>query len=128
MGNLLTFDFWFNYDFVALLPIYEKLLYASVILFIILTVVGAILKRKKNIYTGLWLNIYYLAFTNAIIGLILAFFYFEQISFFSARAWLLFWFVEIIIWLIDIAKQILKVFKKKPDLTAEMEYNKYLPK
>ena len=128
MGNLLTFDFWFSYYFVDLLPIFLKLFIASIIFFVILTIVAFILKRRKNLYAGLWLNIYGFACTNAVIGLILSFFYYEQAVFFSARIWFLFWALEIVLWIISIVKLLIKIPKNKKEIEAQMAYNKYLPK
>jgi hypothetical protein len=126
--NLLSFDFWFNYRFLALLPIFEKLFYGSVVLFLALTIFFFFWKKKKSLYTGLWLNCFNFSLTNFIVGVILLFFYYEQVAFFSARVWLGIWAIEIVIWLINIVRHLLRIPQKKRQLKAQMDYNRYIPR
>jgi len=128
MQNLLAFDFWFNYDFVPLLDLFRNLFVGSVILFIVIAAVFSFLARRKNLWTALNLNLYYFGLTNAIVGLVLLFFYFEQVPFFSARAWLLLWAIEIILWVVSMILQACKIPVARRALEEKKKFDKYLPK
>jgi len=79
------------------------------------------------LYAALWSNFYYLFLTNAVVGLILAFFNYEMVPFLSARFWFLLWGAGLVVWLIFIGKIITKIPQKRAQLEKEKEFKKYLP-
>lgn len=106
-----------------------KIILAMVLALLLLTIATAVVKKKwlKSIYAGFWNNIYYFFLTNFIIGLFIIFFNYEMVPLLSARFWLLFWGVGIIIWLVFVYKIIIKIPQKKALMEKEKEFKKYLP-
>jgi len=129
MNNLLTFKYWFNFNPGNFLPVVERTLQIIIVILIILTLIFALMKSRlrKNIYVRLWQGLYYFSLTNAIIGSVLLFFNYETLPFLSARFWLLFWSVSMIIWLVYIYKLIISLAKKKIMLEKEKQLKKYIP-
>ncbi len=104
MGNLLSFRFWFNASFLPLLPLWNVIFMATLILFASAGVVFLVLKIKAKSKRKLWSEIFDFTLANTVIGLILLFVYFEEVRFFSARVWFLLWFVEILAWAYKVFK------------------------
>ena len=127
MQNLFTGNFWFDKQPPALLPLFENLLTGLVVIFVIAVFVFARLKKKKNPYQKTWQELFNFSLTNAFIGLILMFFNYETIAFFSARFWFLIWALIIIVWLVFIVKQIKKIPERRKAIEKEKELKKYIP-
>lgn len=127
MTNLFTFKYWFSVNPGALLNLGFNLLLALTIVLLILGLVTIVLKRRKGIYRGVFNSLYDFSVANFILGLIFLFFHYENIPFFTARFWLAFWAIGIVLWLYFIFKKIKKIPEKKKEIEAEKEKNKYLP-
>ncbi len=127
MTNLLTLSYWFNLRPESLIPIANKLFIVFIILLIFSAVCSLLVKRKVKLYRRFFQRIYNFSLTNIILGLILFFFNYESLPFFSARLWLGLWAIEIIVWLLFIVKALKTIPKKKKKMEEEKEFNKYLP-
>jgi uncharacterized membrane protein SirB2 len=127
MTNLLSWFFWFNLRPPSLLPIFNNIFIAWLLILLLIAVLSIYFKKKKKIYKSFWKNLYNLSATNLIIGLFLFFFNYQQAPFLSARFWLIIWGLIIIIWLFFIIKNLKKIPKKRKEIEAEKEFNKYLP-
>lgn len=127
MNNLLNLSFWFDLRPPALLPIFNYLFIAFIVLLLILMIASFKLKDKKKAYKGVFISLYNFSFTNTIIGLIFLFFNYQRVPFLAARFWFLFWAILIIVWLYFIYKKIKKVPILREKLQAQEEFNKYLP-
>ncbi|MFA6994819.1 MAG: hypothetical protein WC249_00170 [Patescibacteria group bacterium] len=127
MKNLITLDYWFNLRPEALLPSTQNAFMALVISLAILALIIAVTKNRGGIYRGFLNRLYSFCLTNAAIGLLLLFFNYEVIPFFSARFWLGFWALLMLIWLIFILKKFKNIPIKKKKLEEEKELKKYLP-
>jgi len=129
MGNFLTLNFWFNLRPGVFSGLSFKIVSGLVISSVILAILAAIGKKRwaKSLYAALWSNFYYLFLTNAVVGLILAFFNYEMVPFLSARFWFLLWGAGLVVWLIFIGKIITKIPQKRAQLEKEKEFKKYLP-
>lgn len=127
MNNLLTWQFWFNLKPEPLVPFAQKSLIALIIVLLILTIALAILKKKGGIYRGFLKRLYNFSLSNTLLSLIVFFFNYEMIPFFSARFWLGLWILMMLIWLIFITKNLGKISIQKKELEHEQELKKYLP-
>lgn len=128
MGNLFTPRFWFNYYYLPLVPWFKIFLVAFTLALVILAVIMFIYKRRKDSFAPLRANFYNFFLTNAIVGLFICFFNYEEVPFLGARFWILFWAIEILVWLWFLFKQ----FRRLPQLRQKQEeqkkFRKYLPK
>jgi len=127
MNNLFTWNFWFATKPGALMPWAQKLFIGFIVLLAILALLIAIKKKKGGIYRGLLKRLYGFFFGNALIGLILLFFNYELVPFFSARFWLGLWVIGMLIWLILILRNLRSIPEKKRQSDQEKELKKYLP-
>jgi uncharacterized protein YacL len=127
MKNLLTWKYWFTVNPEPLTALAFKVLIAIIVLLLLAAVVTAIYKRRSGLYRGALKRTYNLAAVNFIIGLIILFFNYETVPFFSSRMWLGFWALEMIIWAIFIIKGLRAIPKKRKELEAAKELKKYLP-
>jgi len=127
MQNLFTWSFWFKTNPGALMPWAQKLFIALIILLAIAALIIALIKKKGGIYRGLLKRLYGFCLGNAIIGLILLFFNYELVPFFSARFWLGLWIITLIVWLILVLKNLRVIPEKKKQSDQEKEFKKYLP-
>ncbi len=127
MNNLITLKFWFNSRPPKLLPAFQNILYAIVVVFIISTFVFAKLKKKKSIYQKIYSKLFDFSVSNSVISLFILFFNLETIPFFSARAWFILWIIEIVIWLLFIFKDFKKIPKKRDEMKKKEEFKKYIP-
>jgi len=127
MKNLLTPSYWFNLQPEFLGPLALKLFLALIIGLGIIALILALIKKRGGIYRGLLKRLYGFCLSNAIIGLILLFFNYELVPFLSARFWLGFWVLEMLIWLIFILKNLKNIPKKKKLQEQEKELKKYIP-
>lgn len=127
MKNLLTPGYWFNLRPEPLLPNAQKILLGILLGWLIFTVVTALWKRRSGIYRGLWQSLYALSLTNLLIGLILWFFNYEAVPFFSARFWLGLWLIAALAWLIFVLRKLKVISRRRKKLVAEEALKKYLP-
>lgn len=129
MGNLLTFDFWFSSRPGALIPIMQK---SFIVFVVVLFVLGCSFFYLKKIESKI-INrktrgrLMSLCFTNTFIGLLILFFTAEYIPFLSSRFWFLLWFVEIIIWLVLILREIKVITKNREENLVQKQYKQYIP-
>lgn len=128
MKNLLTVDYWFNLAPEPFLPLAHKLFIAFIIALAAAAFIIAIAKSKSGIYRGFFKRLYAFCLTNAVIGLILLFFDYESVPFFSARFWIALWGLTMIAWLIPILKSLKVIPRRKKEREQEQELKKYLPK
>lgn len=98
-----------------------------IIALVIAAIVLLIAKKKKGIYRKLFSSLYNFCLSNMIIGVMLLFFNYEIVPFFSARFWYLIWLVVSILWLINIIKTLKKIMSRQKEQTTVDEIKKYLP-
>ena len=127
MSTLLTLTFWFNLRPGSMGSNPRNIFIGFIALLIIASVIFFIAKRKKGAYRRLFSNFYNFSLSNAIIGLMLLFFNYEIVPFFSAYFWYLLWIIIMIAWLIGILLKIKKIISKKKDQVEIDEIKKYLP-
>ena len=127
MKNLLTWKYWFSVNPEPLTSAGYYALYAALAVLLLAAIACYLAKRKSGLYRGAWKRFYGLAASNLVIGLLILFFNYENVPFFSARFWIGFWALETLIWLFFIAKSLKEIPKKKKELEAEKELKKYLP-
>ncbi len=128
MNNLITWSFWFNLRPPAMLAIFNYLFIALLVFFLLATILAGFMKTRKKIYKSFWQKFYDFSATNLIIGSFLFFFNYQQAPFLSARFWLIIWSLIIIVWLFFLIKNIKKIPKKREEIEAKKEFNKYLPR
>lgn len=127
MTNLLTWRFWFTLRPETLSPLAQKCFVGLLIVFAILAIITALIKRKGGVYRGFFKRIYNFCLSNAIIGLVILFFNYELVPFFSARFWLALWAIVMTVWLIFIIKKLKTIPRQKKQQEHEQELKKYLP-
>lgn len=127
MTNLLTWNFWFSLNPGPLTKLNETIFIGVVIAFIALAIFILIIKRRGGIYRGFLNSLYNFYLGNAIIALILFFFNYELVPFFSARFWLALWAMVIIVWFVFILKKLKIIPIQKKAQEEEKEMKKYLP-
>jgi len=128
MQNLINWNYWFSLHPEALTPLAQRLFIGFIILLAVICLLTTLVKNRSGLYRGFLKKIYSFCFSNAVIGLFFLFFNYELIPFLSARFWLGFWLILMIIWLIFILKYLRQVPAIKKKIVAEKELNKYLPK
>jgi len=127
MQNLLTLSYWFDLRPENFIPLGQKLFLGGVILLGVLALLIALMKKRGGIYRGLLKRLYNFCLSNALVGLILLFFNYEMVPFFSARFWLAIWIIIMLGWLIYILKSLKTIPTQKKNREAEKELKKYLP-
>ncbi len=127
MTNLLTWRFWFTLRPEALTPFIQQCFVWLLVLFAVLAIFAALIKRRGGIYRGLFKRLYNFFLSNAVIGLVLLFFDYEAVPFFSARFWLGLWAITMAVWLIFILKKLKTIPLQKKQKEQEKELKKYLP-
>lgn len=127
MSTLLTLTFWFNLRPGSMGTTPRNIFLGLIILLIAIVIYTFIAKRKKSAYRSIFANVYNFSISNVIIGLMLLFFNYEVVPFFSAYFWYLIWAIVIICWSISIALKVKKTLLKKKDQTEADEIKKYLP-
>ncbi len=127
MLNLLTLKYWFNLSPEAFSPIANIVIFSFLGLLLISTIVFFIFKNKKGIYKKLFSKLYDFCFINLIIGLILFFFSWQQISFLSSRFWYMLWLIIFIVWFIEVIKKSGKISDLRQKRQKRKEFEKYLP-
>lgn len=127
MSTLFTLTFWFNLRPGSMGTTPRNIFLGFIILLVTLAVCTFIAKRKKSVYRSLFANIYNFSISNVIVALMLLFFNYEIVPFFSAYFWYLIWAVVMICWIISIVLKVKKTLLKKKDQTEVDEIKKYLP-
>lgn len=127
MTNLLTWRFWFTLRPEALTPQIQQCFIWLLITFAVIAILIAIIKRRGGIYRGLFNRLYGFFLSNAIIGLIILFFNYEMVPFFSARFWFGLWALVMIVWLVLILKKLKTIPLQKKQKEQEQELKKYIP-
>ncbi len=127
MNNLLTVEFWFNLNPGALIPLMQNLFISFIAILAVAAFLIAVIKRKKSAYKGFFNRLYGFCLSNALIGLVLLFFNYEVVPFFSARFWLGLYAIEMLVWFIFIFKKLKEIPRKQKQIKAEKELKKYLP-
>lgn len=127
MSTLFTLTFWFNLRPGSMGTTPRNIFLGFIILLVSLAVYTFIAKRKKSVYRSLFANIYNFSISNVIIALMLLFFNYEIVPFFSAYFWYLIWAIVMICWAVNIALKVKKTILKKKDQTEVDEIKKYLP-
>lgn len=127
MQPLLNINFWFNLRPGPLQALFLKIFLIFLIILLLLSIFSGIRQMKKGLYRPIWKRVYNFSLSNLIIGLILLFFNYESAVFLSARFWLAFWFIIILIWIFYIIKDFHKILIRQKNLSKEKEYKKYLP-
>ena len=126
--KFLSLNFWFNLRPGHLLPIYQNVL---VIFLIILVITGIatfiIKKKKKKLYFRLWEKLFNFSSTNFFFGILLLFFNYEKIPFFSSRFWYLLWALGIAFWIKGLFKYFKSIPERKKEIEEEKAYKKYIP-
>lgn len=128
MGNFFDLNFWFNLNPGRMTSFSQNALILFLVCLAILSAVSFLLKKRiKNISFRFWERIFTFSSTNLIIGLILWFFNYETINFFSARFWYLLWLLGMATWLFFIIKYLKSIPERKKQIKEEKEYKKYIP-
>lgn len=127
MKNLFTWKYWFTVNPEPLTALAFKLLLVVMIVLIIGAIITAIYKSRSSVYRGALKKIYNFSASNFIVGLVILFFHYENVPFFTARIWLGVWLLEMIIWKFFIFKDLKDIPKKKKARELEKEMKKYLP-
>lgn len=125
--SLLSLSFWFNLRPGSMAQLYSYLLMGLIVLLFILAIIFFVAKRKKSLYRKMLSNLYDFSVSNAFIGLLLLFFNYEIVPFFSARFWFLLWLIVSVVWLYYTLKELKKIPARKKQLEATDEIKKYLP-
>jgi Ca2+/Na+ antiporter len=127
MSTLLTPIFWFNLRPGSMGSTPRNIFICLIIALIIAAVSLFITKRKKSAYRSLFISLYNFSISNSFLGLLLLFFNYETVPFFSAYFWYLIWVVIMICWLVSILMKLKKILLKKKDQGEVDEIKKYLP-
>lgn len=107
--------------------LFRNIFIAFLVFLTIAAVYFFIVKKKKGLYRNFFSKIYNFCISNVIIGLLLLFFNYEIVPFFSAYFWYLIWFVSSVWWFIAIMLDLKKIAARKKELAQKDEITKYLP-
>jgi len=127
MSILLNPDFWFNLRPGSLGSTPRNIFIGLILALIIFAVLLFIAKKKKGSFKNLFASLYNFCISNAFIGLLILFFNYEIIPFFSAHFWFLLWLIIAIWWMFNILKKLKKISIQKKQKTEVDEIKKYLP-
>lgn len=125
--NLLSVSYWFNLIPGPLGKNGETAFVALIVLFLVVSVLTILLKKKGSIYKKTFTRLYNFSISNFIIAIILLFFRYEVVPFLSARFWLGLWFISTIIWLYVISLPIKDLKERKEEEKRKKEIDKYIP-
>ena len=127
MSTLLTLAFWFNLRPGSLGSLSRNVFIGIILSLVILAILFFIAKKKKGLYKHFFSNLYDFCLSNAVIGLLLLFFNYEVVPFFSAHFWYLLWIISAVLWLFSILKKLKKIATRKKQQNEVDEIKKYLP-
>jgi len=105
----------------------RNLFIGLIVILIIAAIYFFINKKRKGLYRNFFSSLYNFCISNVIIGLLLLFFNYEIVPFFSAYFWYLIWFVAALWWFISILLKLKKIASKKKEIAKKDEITKYLP-
>ena len=124
--------FWLNTNPLALSLASQRLLFIAFAAFLILGAIVrmvAVRRKEDKHVTEVFNRAGRLGVTMGLIGLIIFFFSFEQIPFFGARFWYLFWGLGFLSWTAAIVRYVIRVVPRERSAeVARQEREKYLPK
>ena len=127
MSILLNPIFWFNLRPGSMGATPRNILIGFIIVLIIAAILLFIAKRKKNAYRSLFSGLYNFSISNSFLALLLLFFNYETVPFFSAYFWYLIWIITMICWIVSISLKFKKILLKKKGQVEVDEIKKYLP-
>lgn len=127
MANLLTFKYWFNTSPESFIFLARIAFLSFLGLLLIAGVFFMLARRQAGPKKVLFNKLYDFCFVNLILGLLLLFFNYQQVRFFSARFWILIWLIIMIWWAFNISKKIRKIILQREERKKEEEFKKYLP-
>jgi len=127
MERFISWRYWFNLRPEPLTTPTFKIFGVFIVGLIILSIIAYILKTRRGAKNGLWLKIFNFSFTNTLLGILLIFCNYEIIPFFTARFFLAFWAIGMIVWVITLAKEFKKIPAKLQEAKKQDEFKKYLP-
>jgi hypothetical protein len=128
MKNFISLHYWFNSRPDALAPKVQFIFIAFLVMLLFTTIFFGMYKtRVRGLFFKIWRKLYNFFLSNFIIGLILLFFSYEMVPFLSARAWILFWSLSMLGWLIYISMLGIKLPRLRLEKEKEKEFKKYIP-
>lgn len=127
MGNLLTFKYWFNTNPESFILLAQIIFLSFLGLLLVAGIFFMIARRQNGPKKVLFNKLYDFCFVNLVLGLLLLFFNYQQIQFFSARFWLLIWLIIMIWWGFSISQKIKKIIGQRAERQKQAEFKKYLP-
>jgi len=127
MERFLSWRYWFNLRPEPLTNFTFKIFIAFLIVLIIVGAYAYYSKSRSGFKNGLWLKIFNFSFTNSLLGIMLLFFNYEIIPFFTARFFLGLWAIGLLIWIFLIIKKYKKVPNNLEQNKRQKEFEKYLP-
>jgi len=127
MINLLSFNYWFNLSPLSFIRPAQFVIISFLIVLFLAYLFFAFYKKRKGYYKLLCLKLHDFFLTNLLLGLLLFFFEYQRVYFFSARFWWLIWLVFMLIWGFSIFKNFKKTIKNREGKIKEKEFKKYLP-
>jgi len=127
MSILLNPSFWFNLRPGSMSGLSRNIFIGLIVMLIIAGVLFFIAKKRKGAYRSLFASLYNFCISNTFIAVLLLFFNYEVVPFFSAYFWYLLWVIIMIWWIINIILKLKKIIiRKKTQVTVD-EITKYLP-
>ena len=127
MSTLLTLSFWFNLRPGSMGSLFRNIFIVLLIVLTLAAIYFFMAKKKKGLYRNFFSKIYNFCISNVIVGLLLLFFNYEIVPFFSAYFWYLIWFISATWWFITIILSLKKIAARKKELAKKDEITKYLP-
>ncbi|MCK5416014.1 hypothetical protein KAI92_01135 [Candidatus Parcubacteria bacterium] len=126
--NIFKLDYWTNFRPGSLEPRMQLYFILFILILAIFVILSIYLSQiKKGSYSKIWRRLHFFTVTNFVISLLLLFFTYENIRFFSARFWFVLWVIGMIFWLILIYKQSKQIPKLREKRKKDEEFKKYLP-
>lgn len=126
--NFLSLGYWFNIQLGTLVPGALKLFSVFLVLLFALTFIAYLRsKNKKDLYRRIWGKVFNFGLANLGIGLVLLFFFYENIPYLSMRFLGLAWILLIVYWAYCILKKLKEIPLIKEKRAQEQEYKKYIP-
>ncbi len=127
MINLLSFNYWFALSPLSFIRSAQFAIISFLIVLFLAYLFFAFYRKRKGFYKLLYLKLHDFFLTNLLLGLLLFFFEYQRVYFFSARFWWLIWLVFMLIWGFNIFKNFKKTLKNREEKIKEKEFKKYLP-
>ena len=126
--NFIKLSYWFSSRPGNLAPGAIKLFAVFIIALVVLGIYSYLRSGKKQeLYRKIWGKVANFSVSNAVVGLILLFMFYENIPFLSARILGLFWVLIMLIWLYFIFRKVKEIPLIKEKRKQEQEFKKYIP-